>query len=402
MDELSFRLVDSIEQIGQQTWAAIVGTSMPFMRYEFLSALESSGAVSAKTGWKVQHLQVMHQQDVVALMPLYEKYHSYGEYVFDWAWAEAYERNGLEYYPKLVNAVPFTPVIASKFAIAKHLDDEQQQQLVSELVNFITGKVSSGQYSGWHSLFITPQLLAQYQSSALIARLGTQFHWCNRNYHHFDDFLAAMTSRKRKNIRKERQCVAKHNLSFVMLAGEQITANDWQAFYHCYMHTYLKRSGHSGYLNQAFFQTLGRTMPENVRLLMVYQHSDKPVEDSSENTDAELIAAALFFVSDTHLYGRYWGALKEIDGLHFETCYYQGIDYAINQNLQVFDAGAQGEHKVLRGFEPVAMHSVHYIEHQAFSTAIEDFCGQERHNMAQYMSQLDELLPYREPAKESD
>ncbi len=394
MEPLSFVSVESIEQIGQHHWQRIVGHSLPFMRYEFLAALESSGAVSATTGWKVQHLLIKAGEQIIALMPLYEKSHSYGEYVFDWAWAEAYERNGLEYYPKLLNAIPFTPAIGNKLAFAQDIDKDTQQAVIEQLIAYLQTRVQDDGYSGWHGLFVSEGLAKQYQATSVTQRLGTQFHWHNNQYQDFDDFLGSMTSRKRKNIRKERRQLAKHNLTFSMVNGHEISAADWQDFYHCYMHTYLKRSGHSGYLNQAFFTTIGITMADSVRLLKVTQHKEPGENDQSE-PQQQLIAAALFFESETHLYGRYWGALKEIEGLHFEACYYQGIEYAIAQQLAVFDAGAQGEHKVLRGFTPVPTHSVHFVDHPQFQAAIDNYCAQEQRDMQLYMQQLSQVLPYK-------
>jgi uncharacterized protein len=340
-------------------------------------------------------------------MPLYEKHHSYGEYVFDWAWAEAYERHGLAYYPKLLCAVPFTPVTGTRLAMDSCLDVEQQDAVWTAVVDFLQQQIMTQGYSSWHCLFThaaqsaaltktyltqanqTQALQPQTNSQAFaikgqpIARLGTQFHWFNREYRQFDDFLQAMTSRKRKNIQKERAAISKFELSFEFIHGDKVTPSQWRSFSLCYQQTYLKRSGHTGYLNNEFFQTIGTSMADAIRLLRV--------SDASEND----IAYALYFVSNSRLYGRYWGAFEDIPGLHFEACYYQGIEYAIAQGLSCFDAGAQGEHKVLRGFEPIETHSFHSIAHEGFKGAIEDFCQQERRNMRHYMAELTKNLPYK-------
>ncbi|ABE54940.1 protein of unknown function DUF482 [Shewanella denitrificans OS217] len=428
---LQISLVNNISQIGSQAWHALFGSEHPFTRYEYLLALESSGACSAQTGWQPRHLIVIEKaavtenphsaaaktDNILALMPLYEKHHSYGEYVFDWAWAEAYERHGLAYYPKLLCAVPFTPVTGTRLAMDSRLDVGQQDAVWTAVVDFLQQQIMTQGYSSWHYLFtnatqsavlaqahLTPpsqsqsnqaqrnqtqalQPQANSQASAIkgqpIARLGTQFHWFNRGYRQFDDFLQVMTSRKRKNIQKERAAISKFELSFEFIHGDNITSSQWRSFSLCYQQTYLKRSGHTGYLNSEFFQAIGTSMADAIRLLRV---SDKAGKD---------IAYALYFASDSRLYGRYWGAFEDIPGLHFEACYYQGIEYAIAQGLSCFDAGAQGEHKVLRGFEPIETHSFHAIAHEGFKGAIEDFCQQERRNMQIYMAEQAKNLPYK-------
>jgi uncharacterized protein len=418
---LQISLVSDISQVGPQAWHALFGSEHPFTRYEYLLALETSGACSALTGWQPRHLIVTEKAavtdsakgalvnpgNILALMPLYEKHHSYGEYVFDWAWAEAYERHGLAYYPKLLCAVPFTPVTGARLAMDSCLDVGQQDAVWTAVVDFLQQQIMTQGYSSWHCLFTnnaqraaltkanlnqakrTPfnQTQANSHAAAIksqaIARLGTQFHWFNREYRQFDDFLQAMTSRKRKNIQKERAAISKFELSFEFIHGDNITSRHWRSFSLCYQQTYLKRSGHAGYLNSEFFQTIGTSMADAIRLLRV--------SDASGND----IAYALYFVSNNRLYGRYWGAFEDIPGLHFEACYYQGIEYAIAQGLSCFDAGAQGEHKVLRGFEPIETHSFHSIAHEGFKGAIEDFCQQESRNMSRYMAELAKHLPYK-------
>ncbi|MCE9678579.1 GNAT family N-acetyltransferase [Shewanella sp. AS1] len=378
----AFSRVDEIAQIGQAAWHSLFGDDDPFMRYEFLHGLETSGCVGAQSGWLPSHLMVKQDNSLIALLPLYIKYHSYGEYVFDWAWAEAYERHQLNYYPKLVSAVPFTPITGSRIGFTEQLDTEQRQALVLALNHYLSDWLKELGGSGWHQLFHRKREHDYFAKAGSLTRLGTQFHWHNRSYRDFEDFLAQMSSRKRKNIRKEREQLKALALRFDFIDGDKVTSEQLAHFYLCYRATYAKRSGHGGYLNLDFFSQILASMGKAVRLLMVEQEG-KPV------------AAALYFVSKERLYGRYWGSLVEIPGLHFETCYYQGIEYAISHGFKVFDAGAQGEHKVLRGFEPVETYSAHEILHPQFRDAIAAFTLEEKRNIRQYMAQLRQVLPYK-------
>ena len=384
-----FQYVSHIEQIGESRWTALMGRDNPFTRYAFLSALETSGCVGIESGWVPMHVMVHRGQELVAVMPMYLKTHSYGEYVFDWAWAQAYERHQLEYYPKLVSAIPFTPIGGTRIGFSDRLSVEQRQQLTVQLGDYLGQLLEKIGGSSWHHLFHTKaeqQLLA---NAGYLTRMGTQFHWHNRGYHDFDAFLAQMSSRKRKNIFKERCQLLGKGLSFQFIEGKDVNLAQLQHFSRCYQATYYKRSGHSGYLNLAFFTELVASMGDAIRLLIVSQETEH-----AEQTTIP-VAAALYFVSEDTLYGRYWGALVELDGLHFETCYYQGIEYAIAHGLQTFDAGAQGEHKVLRGFEPIETYSAHEIMHDGFRVAIEDFTLQEKRQIAIYMEQLRAVLPYK-------
>nr|WP_258405148.1 GNAT family N-acetyltransferase [Shewanella psychrotolerans] len=378
-----------MEQISESRWTALMGRENPFTRYAFLSALETSCSVGMESGWVPMHVMVHRAQELVAVMPMYLKTHSYGEYVFDWAWAQAYERHQLEYYPKLVSAIPFTPIGGKRIGFSDRLSVEQRQQLTVQLGDYLGQLLEKIGGSSWHHLFHTKaeqQLLA---NAGYLTRMGTQFHWHNRGYHDFDAFLAQMSSRKRKNILKERRQLLGKRLSFRFIEGQDVNLSQLQHFSRCYQATYYKRSGHSGYLNLAFFTELVASMGDAIRLLIVSQETEQ-----AEQTTIP-IAAALYFVSEDTLYGRYWGTLVELDGLHFETCYYQGIEYAIAHGLQTFDAGAQGEHKVLRGFEPIETYSAHEIMHDGFRAAIEDFTLQEKRQIAIYMEQLRAVLPYK-------
>jgi predicted N-acyltransferase len=394
MSEIRIEFTPAISLIPADEWNALMqGKSVsvnPFTRHEYLAALETSACVCPKTGWTPMHLIAYKGDKCVAVMPLYAKTHSYGEYVFDWAWAEAYERNQVEYYPKLLSAVPFTPVTGSRVGISKILNEAEVEVVWTAIVDNLSELTSQGGYSSWHALFLPSEEYQQYSKRGSLTRAGTQFHWQNNGYQCFDDFLARMHSRKRKDIRKERSRVAQRGLNIRFIDASEVTDEQWQAFNHCYQMTYAKRSGHHGYLNLAFFKSLALSMPEQMKLLVVEAN-----DECQDKQTGRMIASALFFCSDTHLYGRYWGALEPVEGLHFEVCYYQGIEYCIKHGLQTFDAGAQGEHKVSRGFEPIEIYSNHEISHPAFRDAIEHFTHQERAQIACYMEEMTKILPFK-------
>ncbi|NMH63630.1 GNAT family N-acetyltransferase [Shewanella salipaludis] len=374
-----------IDEIAQADWDGLMASDNPFSRYAFLLALEDCGCVSVNTGWQPRHLTVWQGADLLAVMPLYAKGHSYGEYVFDWAWAEAYERHGLDYYPKLVSAIPFTPVTGPRLGIKPGLSRAEVQRLIDFIAAELDLCLEQQGYSSWHCLFLPAASQQALASQGKLSRLGTQFHWHNRGYGDFGDFLTGLSSRKRKNLQKERARVAAKALTFRFVPGAEVTQAQWHTFALCYRLTYLKRSGHGGYLSQAFFASLALAMPEQLLLLVV--------EDSS----GDMLAGALYFLGEDTLYGRYWGSTVDIDGLHFEACYYQGIDYCIAHGLAHFDAGAQGEHKLARGFEPVATYSNHQIAHDGFRKAIAEFVDEERRQMQVYMLQMRRYLPYKAP-----
>ncbi len=398
MKNLSVEFVDSIENIGTALWNNITGVDNPFTRYEFLHALEISGCTTQKTGWQPHHVAVYEQttptpaddessnaKTLVAIVPLYLKTNSWGEYVFDWAWANAYQSHGLDYYPKLVTAAPFTPSVGKRFFIAKEFAEKSADN-ENELIKLVAEKVKDEAQligaSSWHILFPTPQQNAAFADARLLPRIATQFHWTNRDYKTFDDFLNQLTSRKRKSIRKERANVASQAISFKRTEGADISDQQWSDFYQFYQSTYMMR-GQQGYLNQGFFLQLAKAMPEQI-LLINAQQNDRD------------IAAALCFKNIEKLFGRYWGSAADFQFLHFETCYYQGQEYAIEHGLKSFDSGAQGEHKIQRGFEPIITHSNHWIAHPSFSDAIEKFLLEERPHILGYMKSAQELLPFKE------
>ncbi|WP_428036512.1 GNAT family N-acetyltransferase [Amphritea sp.] len=380
-----FNFYSAIEQIGAARWNNLAGTDYPFLRYAFLCALEQSGSVAPETGWQPCHLVVTEGDQDIAAMPLYLKSHSYGEYVFDWSWADAYQRNGLEYYPKLLTAIPFTPCYGPRLLFHAHLSDTEQTVLTRQMLAATQQLASQYQASGWHGLFLEGYLLEKENFPDLNYRLGTQYHWFNRDYSDFEDFLATFSSRKRKNLRKERSKIAEHSIEHRFISGTQLTDEMLRQFYRFYQITYLKR-GRNGYLNEAFFQQLRDTLPEQLHICFAYD---------MHHSDTEAVAGALFFQDSKNLYGRYWGALAEYDSLHFETCYYQGIEHCIRHQLQRFDPGAQGEHKIQRGFEPIETWSAHWLAHPGFQDAVQKFTQEEETMLRQEMEYLRQRLPFR-------
>ena len=368
--------LDSLSAISAQEWDALVPVAQPFLRHAFLTALEDSASLGPHSGWQPEHL--LHYQDgqLQAALPGYRKWHSYGEYVFDHEWAQACERAGIEYYPKLLMAVPFSPVSGPRLLAARAEDG-------LELLAALPGYLEIEGLSSAHINF-TDELAdsALAQQPGWLQRLGCQFHWQNREYGDFQDFLDALSSRKRKQMRKEREQVAAQGFEFEWLEGREVTEAQWDFVYACYANTYAVRR-QTPYLTRAFFSLLAERMPEAIRVVLARQGT-RPV------------AMAFSLVGGDSLYGRYWGCLVEFDRLHFETCFYQGMDYAIAHGLQRFDAGAQGEHKLIRGFEPVITRSWHYLRHAGLKAAVSDFLQRERVGVLAYADEARAALPYRQ------
>ncbi|WP_312935785.1 GNAT family N-acetyltransferase [Pseudomonas sp.] len=372
---ISLHSLAHLRDLPASTWDAFVPADQPFLRHAFLSALEDSGSVSRQTGWAAEHLVLERDGEVRALLPAYRKWHSFGEYVFDHGWADACERAGIAYYPKLLGAVPFSPVTGPRLLSRS---PEDSQLVLQALPEYLT----KGQLSSAHINFTEPELdpLISAQPGWL-ERLGCQFHWQNRNYRDFQDFLDTLTSRKRKQMRKEREQVAGQGIVFDRFTGAELTQVQWDFIYRCYANTYAVR-GRAPYLTREFFSLIGERMPEAIHVVIARQGSRD-------------VAMALSLLGDQTLYGRYWGCLDEFDRLHFETCFYQGMDVAIEKGIGRFDAGAQGEHKLIRGFEPVITRSWHYLLHPGLRKAVEDFLREERDGVLAYAEQARTLLPYR-------
>ena len=384
---------DSIEKIGQLTWQRICGSDYPFLRYEFLSSLESAGneesqgpACNKKSGWQPQHGIVFDGDKAVAALPLYLKYHSYGEYIFDWAWAEAYQRNGLNYYPKLLNAIPYSPVTGARIAIDPAYQD-RQSSIFSAIIDACKNKCQNEDISSFHFLYPQQATSDALASLAIEQRASYQYHWFNSSneqelYHDFDDFLGDLKSRKRKDIKKERRLIAEQNIQLVRLTGDQIDHELWDTFYHFYQLTYAKRSGHGGYLPKEFFKSLGEKMSDQLLLVLAKR-------------DGIIIAGALNLFSSDTLFGRYWGCIESAESLHFEACYYQGIEFCIERKLKKFDAGAQGEHKIQRGFRPIPTWSNHWIKDPQFDQAIKKYIHQETEQVQVNIQQAADYLPFK-------
>ena len=320
-------------------WDALVPAQQPFLSHAFLSALEDSGSLGPHSGWRPEHLLWQENGDIRAALPGYRKRHSYGEYVFDQGWADACQRSGIAYYPKWLGAVPFSPVTGARLLG----DESAAMSLLQALPEYL---VENG-LTGAHINFTDERANRLIGSEAVWQhRQGLQYHWQNRGYRDFQDYLDALTSRKRKQFRKEREQVAAQGIEFTWLKGTDVTEAQWDFVYSCYSNTYAVR-GQSPYLTRAFFSLLAERMPEAIRLVVAQQNGRD-------------VAMAFSLISGDTFYGRYWGCVAEFDRLHFETCFYQGMEYAIASGLARFDAGAQGEHKLLRGFEPVITDSWHY------------------------------------------
>ncbi|EAR10511.1 GNAT family N-acetyltransferase [Reinekea blandensis] len=343
----------------------------PFISRAFLAALNDSHVCEPEDGWKAQHLEL----DNRLYLPAYLKGHSWGEYVFDWAWAQAYEQHHLDYYPKLIIAAPFTPSQGPRLLGAETAADAD---LISHALKSLCTQQS---LSGFHILFPNPSEQRLLNETELLRRTDVQFHWYNQDYRDFDDFLDRFSSRKRKNVRRERRSMAAQGIRLATLEGSEISDHHWDAFYRFYHATYLKR-GRAGYLNRAFFDQIRHTMADQIVLVMAEQHGDP-------------VAGALFFKDQNTLYGRYWGCLSEIDNLHFEACYYQGIEYCIKHQLKRFDPGTQGEHKIARGFEPTYTHSYHWLQHPEFFQAAKHFCDEEARMTADYFAHTQAALPFK-------
>ena len=375
-----------IDEIDADAWNLLAGNDYPFLRHEFLRALESSGSTGAASGWQPLHLALRDGGRLLALMPCYLKSHSWGEYVFDWSWADAYRRHGLAYYPKLVTAVPFTPATGPRLLLAPGTD---ARSALDKMLDSLRQLCSAGKASSWHLLFAERPLAEDCRQRGLGMRAGVQYHWTNPGYRDFDDFLDTLVARKRKSLRRERRQVAEQGIVMKRLRGSEIDAETWDRFDHFYRLTYTRRSGHGGYLERDFFSRIGRDMPDRVLLVLAER-------------DGQAIAGALNIIGADTLFGRYWGCTEYHAQLHFETCYYQGMEFCIEQGLRRFDAGAQGEHKLARGFAPHLTWSSHMIAHAGFDAAVKEFLQRERQAMNDYFDDAMRMLPYREAVDSAD
>ncbi len=368
-----------LASIGRAAWNALVaadGEASPFVEFDYLHALAASGCTNEHTGWTPSHLTLWREQHLVAAAPLYIKDHSYGEYVFDWGWAEAAQRAGIAYYPKLLSAVPFTPVGSTRLIAA---DDEAR----AELARALLAHARASRTSSLHVLFAPPPQIALLAAGGMLRRHGVQFHWTDRGFANFDDFLAALAQPKRKKIRAERRKVRDAGVALERKVGREITESDWSFFHSCYQTTYAAHWS-TPYLNLDFFLRLADAMPERL-LLVLARRAGRPIAASM----------GVFDIERGYLYGRYWGAIEHVPCLHFEACYYQMIAFAIERGLRVFEGGAQGAHKMARGFDPVPTLSAHWLADPRLHSAVARFLEREAVGIAGAIDELQEHRAFR-------
>lgn len=380
--DYQLRVIPRISDVDEAHWNALLAPeSGPFVKYAFLDALEKTGCVGGNTGWQIAHLLIETQHsELVGAMPLYLKNHSYGEFVFDWAWAQAYEQNNMSYYPKALSAIPFTPVRGPRVLALGTMNKIVIQEM---LITGLKALTSQNSLSSAHVLFPEKGELEELKKQGFMLRDSVQFHWHNQGYQNFEDFLAALTMKRRKNIRRERAEVASNQLNYRHISGSKASADDWSFFYRCYENTY--REHHSSpYLTEECFQLLGRVMPEHFHLIIA-------------TADQRPIASSLLVVDHmtSKVYGRYWGAVEYFRCLHFELAYYQAIEYCIKEGIQTFEGGAQGEHKMARGFLPITLQSAHWIADPGFSNAVKRFLDRESEGMAAYVDELEQHIPLK-------
>jgi uncharacterized protein len=376
--ELRLQSIDSLHGIAPGEWNRLAGGN-PFLRHEFLIALENSGCVGADTAWHGNHLLLRDRDGRLrGAMPLYSKYDSMGEFVFDWGWADALHRAGREYYPKLVSAIPFTPVTGARILVAPDADEAQVR---AKLLSGALELADSTGASSMHVLFPHAHEQQWLTDQGLLARKGCQFHWHNHGYADFDDFLSRFSSAKRKKVRREKRRVTEAGVHFEHLSGDQLAPADWDAVLEFHARTFMRR-GRLPYLNREFFVEIARTMPKNLVFIVARLHG-------------QAIAAAICFRGHDTLYGRYWGSLADFHSLHFETCYHQGIEYCIREGLARFEPGTQGEHKVSRGFTPTPTWSAHWLRDQDFRDAVARFLHSESRHVDAYMDEVGNHVPYR-------
>ena len=380
-EQFHLEILSNISGVAAPEWNSLLSKdSSPFLRHEFLSSLEEAGCVGNTTGWQIAHLALRCNDELAGAMPLYLKQHSYGEYVFDWSWAQAYEQQGMNYYPKVLCAIPFTPVQGSRLLFKPGFE---QALVYAKLISGLKSLVIQNQLSSAHVLFPHQSEVDTLKEHGFLLRDSVQFHWHNQDYQSFDHFLSSLTMKRRKNIRRERESVSNQLISFRHIPGKSSTDQDWEFFYACYANTYYEHQSQP-YLNEAFFKLWARRLPENLHLI-VAEKNGSPIASSLIVIDHAMSKA----------YGRYWGAIEHIPLLHFETAYYQAIEYCISEGIQTFEGGAQGEHKMARGFLPTTIQSAHFIKDPRFAKAVEQFLGREHLGIAAYVDELAEHSPLK-------
>ena len=380
MSSIEVRLHNGVSDIDADSWDGLVGNDHPFIAHAFLAGLEQHDCIRADFGWQSCPLGLYKDDVLVAAAPLYLKGNSHGEFVFDWSWAGAYERHGQDYYPKLLCAIPYSPVTGPRLLVG---DVSQAEALRRSLIESIELQTQSLALSSAHLNFSNKADAEAFSGSRWLARFDWQFHWTNRGWSDFDDFLAALKPKKRKNIRQERQQVITAGITCEIRHGDELDNREWAILHHLYQSNFDAHGNHAA-LTEGFFRHLGRHMPRQVVAVLCRR-------------GGRIIAAAFCLRSSDTLYGRYWGAEEQIPGLHFEACYYQGIDYCIRHGLQRFEPGAQGEHKIARGFIPVRTQSFHHVRDQRFASAISDALQREAMGLEMYREDLLSHSPYADP-----
>jgi predicted N-acyltransferase len=370
--------ISSIRQVDKVAWRAIEPPDFPFFDLEFLRALERSRSVGRRNGWSPVYLVCRDGERILGALPMYLKTDSYGEYVFDWAWANAYHEHGLPYYPKLVSAVPFTPATGPKLLVRP---DTDRAQVTSALLHAARRLADESGVSSTHALFLPESERAEFEERGFVVRHSLQFHWRNRGYGEFQDYLDAMTSKRRRQVVRERRQI--EGVEVENLTGETLLPEHAALMYGFYVDTYDRKWG-SPYLTRGFFDEVFRTMRDRIMLAI-----------ARDELTRRPVAGALFFFKGDAIFGRYWGAVKDVRNLHFELCYYRGIEFAVERRMTLFEAGAQGEHKLARGFLPAVMYSAHDIRHPAFRRAIEHYIAEEREMISYQLAAYMDHDPYK-------
>ncbi len=376
-ETINVQVVDALNKIDPVAWDRLAGND-PFLRHGFLSGLEDTGCLSPQ-GWYPQHLVIHRGGALAGALPLYIRDNSYGEFVFDWSWADAYERAGGQYYPKLVTAIPFSPVGGRRLLV--DVESEDADTLCNVLVSAGVRACEDNELSSWHCLFPDDTALERFEQAGLMRRLGVQYHWFNQQYESFNHFLSQLTSKKRKQIKRERRLVAEQGIQIETLVGDEITAEQWSVFHRFYCSTFHRKWGEPRFTEE-FFHSLNERLPGAPVLVVA-------------KSGREYVAGAFALQNGETMYGRHWGCAARYDNLHFELCYYRTIDFCIANGLRRLDAGAQGEHKLARGFVPVRTWSAHWIRDGGFRRAVDDFLRQERNGLEQYIESLDQHLAFR-------
>lgn len=379
---MRLQILDQIAKVPAVAWNSLVPDDYPFVKHQFLAALENTGCVAPDTGWIPQHILLYQDTPspnrLVGALPMYLKSHSYGEYVFDWSWADAYERARMQYYPKLLVAIPFTPVTGPRILVASDCDE---QSVRAELIQAALARAAVLEVSSMHVLFTTAEETKLWGAKGFLQRIGTQFQWCNQSYSDFGQYLAAFSSKKRKKIKRERRRVYESGIEMHVMSGNDLSESEWDKFYGFYRAT-IRNHAAIPYLSRSFFHEIGNTLSEHIVMILAQK-------------GGEYVAGALNLRNQDALFGRYWGCSREYNDLHFETCYYRAIEYAIDHRLTRFEAGAQGEHKLNRGLLPITTYSAHWLKHPEFSRAIAQFLEREALGINHYVRLLGKHTPFR-------